>query len=163
MPFGTQRGSAFSAPANRARFETISGNETSGERSRRFRAQATEVERKLWARLRAQRFDGFKFCRQHPIGPYFADFCCTRQRLVIQLDSDQHGEAEVEEKTSYAPRVSENCHSERSLRREESQRFYAYRSVVAHSQRWPQSAPGMLDAKQRSVCPRRWDSSLCSE
>ena len=31
-----------------------------------------------------------KFRRQHPIGPYFADFCCVEERLVIELDGSQH-------------------------------------------------------------------------
>jgi very-short-patch-repair endonuclease len=75
----------------------ISGNETSRGRSRQLRAQATDVERKLWAQLRAKRFAGFKFRRQHPIGPYFADFCCAREHLVIELDGDQHAEPEAEQ------------------------------------------------------------------
>jgi very-short-patch-repair endonuclease len=35
---------------------------------------------------------GFKFRRQHPIGPYFADLCCVRKHLVVELDGGQHGE-----------------------------------------------------------------------
>jgi very-short-patch-repair endonuclease len=52
----------------------------------------------LWAQLRAKRFARFKFRRQHPIGPYFTDFCCTKERLVIELDGSQHSEEERERK-----------------------------------------------------------------
>ncbi|KDA03678.1 hypothetical protein HOC_04337 [Hyphomonas oceanitis SCH89] len=32
-----------------------------------------------------------KFRRQHPIGPYFADFACEEAKLIIELDGDTHG------------------------------------------------------------------------
>jgi very-short-patch-repair endonuclease len=38
-----------------------------------------------------------KFRRQHPIGPYFADFCAIKQRLVIELDGGQHAELSQED------------------------------------------------------------------
>lgn len=40
-------------------------------------------------RLRGRRL-GVKFRRQHPIGPYIADFCCLERRLVIELDGGEH-------------------------------------------------------------------------
>ena len=43
------------------------------------------------ASLRAGRFAGFKFRRQHPLGPYFLDFFCPAARLSIELDGFQHG------------------------------------------------------------------------
>ncbi len=48
----------------------------------------------MWAHLRAKRCGGFKFRRQHPIGPYFVDFCCVAQHRVIELDGSQHTEPE---------------------------------------------------------------------
>jgi very-short-patch-repair endonuclease len=33
---------------------------------------------------------GVKFRRQHPIGPYFADFACPSRKLVIEIDGDHH-------------------------------------------------------------------------
>lgn len=33
---------------------------------------------------------GFKFRRQHPIGPYITDFCCVDAKLVIELDGESH-------------------------------------------------------------------------
>ena len=44
-----------------------------------------------------------KFRRQHPIGPYFADFFSIERRLVIELDGSQHADlsAEDEKRTSF--------------------------------------------------------------
>jgi len=50
--------------------------------------------RKSWAHLRARRFAGFKFSRQHHIGPYFADFCCVTRHRIIELDGNQHADPE---------------------------------------------------------------------
>ncbi len=71
-------------------------DESPRDRSRRLRAESTPEERKLWRHLRAKRFGGFKFRRQHRIGPYFADFCCIERRLIIELDGGQHAAQEEE-------------------------------------------------------------------
>jgi very-short-patch-repair endonuclease len=46
----------------------------------------------MWSRLRAHRFQGFKFRRQHPIGRYVVDFVCLGAHLVIEVDGDSHGD-----------------------------------------------------------------------
>lgn len=46
-------------------------------------------ERLLWQSLRL-RPQGLKFRRQHPIGPYVADFCCLAERTVIEVDGIVH-------------------------------------------------------------------------
>ncbi len=46
--------------------------------------------------LRAKRCGGFKFRRQHLSGPYFADFCCVAQHLIIELDGSQHAAPQEE-------------------------------------------------------------------
>ena len=46
----------------------------------------------MWRLLRDRRFGGAKFRRQMPIGPFIADFACTKHRLVIELDGSQHAE-----------------------------------------------------------------------
>ena len=58
--------------------------------ARRLRRSQTDAERKLWSRLRERRLCGTRFRRQHPIGPFIADFCCTEAKLVIELDGGQH-------------------------------------------------------------------------
>ena len=62
------------------------------ENARRLRRSSTDVEARLWSRLRSRQLEGAKFVRQHPIGPYVADFCCRSARLVIELDGGQHAE-----------------------------------------------------------------------
>jgi very-short-patch-repair endonuclease len=59
--------------------------------AKRLRADSTDAERKLWARLRDRRLLGFKFVRQQPIGRYIADFACRDADLIIELDGGQHG------------------------------------------------------------------------
>jgi very-short-patch-repair endonuclease len=34
-----------------------------------------------------------KFRRQHPIGPFVADFCCIERGLVVELDGGQHADS----------------------------------------------------------------------
>ncbi len=58
--------------------------------ARDLRRGQTEAERKLWARLRDRRLTGAKFRRQHPVGPFIADFCCPERELVVELDGGQH-------------------------------------------------------------------------
>lgn len=58
--------------------------------ARTLRLEQTEQERQLWQCLRAKRFAGFKFKRQHPIGGYIADFICFEPRLIVELDGSQH-------------------------------------------------------------------------
>ena len=62
------------------------------ERSRRLRRDGSDAEALLWRRLRARQLAGAKLRRQHPIGAYFADFCCVEAPLVIELDGGQHAE-----------------------------------------------------------------------
>jgi len=58
--------------------------------ARRFRKKLTPAETLLWWRLRREH-DGWLFRRQHPIGPYIADFACIEARLVVEVDGATHG------------------------------------------------------------------------
>ncbi len=60
------------------------------ERARELRHDSNLPEQMLWVELRGRRFNGFKFRRQHPIGPYFADFYCAAANLIIELDGETH-------------------------------------------------------------------------
>jgi very-short-patch-repair endonuclease len=60
------------------------------QRAKELRREQTPAEQKLWARLRGKQLLGFKFRRQHPIGRFIVDFCCTRPKLVIEIDGDSH-------------------------------------------------------------------------
>ena len=71
--------------------------------ARRLRHEQTDAERILWRHLRGRRMRSAKFRRQHPIGPFFADFCSIERRLVIELDGAQHADRsrEDEMRTSF--------------------------------------------------------------
>jgi very-short-patch-repair endonuclease len=42
-------------------------------------------------RLRKRAMKGARFRRQHPIGPYIADFACPGSKLVVEVDGATHG------------------------------------------------------------------------
>jgi len=60
------------------------------ERARKLRSDSPIPERILWGLLRSGRLGGLKFRRQHPIGPFFADFYCHDARIVVELDGMSH-------------------------------------------------------------------------
>lgn len=67
-------------------------------RARSLRHVDNDAEAVLWYELRGRRLNGFKFVRQLPIGPYFADFACREALLVVEIDGHQHAESEYDEK-----------------------------------------------------------------
>ena len=60
---------------------------------RSLRTEMTEPERRMWTRLRSRQICGFKFRRQHGIGPYIVDFFCPERKLAVEIDGETHGEA----------------------------------------------------------------------
>jgi very-short-patch-repair endonuclease len=62
-------------------------------RARELRQGDNQAEATLWNELKAKKLGGYKFVRQMPIGPYFADFACRGQKLVVELDGSQHAES----------------------------------------------------------------------
>jgi very-short-patch-repair endonuclease len=61
----------------------------------------TKVEWFVWSRLRNRQLAGYKFRRQVPIGPYFADFACLSARLVVEVDGEGHMQESDERKTAF--------------------------------------------------------------
>lgn len=59
-------------------------------RAHKLRRDSTLAEARLWEQLRSRRLKDLKFVRQHPIGPYFADFACRDAKLVIEVDGATH-------------------------------------------------------------------------
>ncbi|RWC50233.1 MAG: endonuclease domain-containing protein [Mesorhizobium sp.] len=80
----TERGPAPEVPSRRSP-EKIT-------RARALRHGDNQAEATLWNQLKAKRLGGYKFVRQMPIGPYFADFACRGEKLVVELDGSQHAE-----------------------------------------------------------------------
>ena len=71
----------FNRPPNKSRRQAL-------------RANLTEPEKRLWQALRGKQL-GFKFRRQHGIGPYIVDFYSPEAALVIELDGDSHFDAKA--------------------------------------------------------------------
>ncbi len=73
---------------------------------RALRKNQTRAEDIFWHEVRNRLFLNLKFRRQVPIGKYIADFVCEQEKLIIELDGDQHEQSEAydEERT----RVLEN-------------------------------------------------------
>ncbi|MPZ44912.1 MAG: DUF559 domain-containing protein [Betaproteobacteria bacterium] len=58
-------------------------------RRRELRRSLTVAEARLWSCLQRDRL-GWKFRRQHSIGPFIVDFYCPSGRLAIELDGTAH-------------------------------------------------------------------------
>ncbi len=52
----------------------------------------TKPEVLLWTKLRHRIEDAPVWRRQHPLGPYIADFFCPRAELVAEIDGHIHGD-----------------------------------------------------------------------
>jgi very-short-patch-repair endonuclease len=59
-------------------------------KARELRRNSTTPEALVWSVLRAGRLGGLKFRRQHPIGPFVADFYCHAARLIVEIDGMSH-------------------------------------------------------------------------
>src|ERR1700730_18659201 len=55
-------------------------------RARELRRQMSPPEVIVWEMSRANRLDGIRFRRQHPIGPYILDFYCSAAQLAVEVD-----------------------------------------------------------------------------
>jgi very-short-patch-repair endonuclease len=59
-------------------------------KARELRRDGSRAEKICWHLIRDRRINGVKFRRQHPIGPYFADFACLSKKLIIEIDGEHH-------------------------------------------------------------------------
>ena len=55
-----------------------------------LRVNSTPAEKFFWKFVRNKQFHDLKFRRQHPIGNYIVDFCCTSIKAIIEIDGDTH-------------------------------------------------------------------------
>ena len=77
--------------------------------ARKLRREMSPPEVLLWDQLRARRL-GFKVRRQHPVGPYVADFFVPDVNLVIEIDGAAH---------DYGERPSRDAVRDRYMRERE--------------------------------------------
>jgi len=65
------------------------------ERRRELRQSSTSAEEHLWKYLRNRQLGGYKFRRQHSIGPYIVDFYCQELNLAIEVDGSIHSKPHI--------------------------------------------------------------------
>jgi very-short-patch-repair endonuclease len=95
------------APSGRGRGPAREGREGEGagrarailsvmakRKARRLQITLTDAERRLWSALRARPLKGYKFRRQHPLGPFIVDIACLEHRLVVEADGGQHADSD---------------------------------------------------------------------
>ncbi|MCZ4298650.1 endonuclease domain-containing protein [Henriciella marina] len=58
--------------------------------ARAMRKAPTSAEAKLWARLRRRQVVNCRFRRQHPVGPFVADFACVERKVIVEVDGATH-------------------------------------------------------------------------
>jgi very-short-patch-repair endonuclease len=69
-------------------------------RARELRNDVSKTERRLWPHL-ARSACGAPFRRQHPVGPFYADYYCAPLRLVVEVDGPQHDAARDSERDAW--------------------------------------------------------------
>ena len=55
-----------------------------------LRQKLTPSEAFLWTYLKARKFEGKRFTKQHSIAHYIVDFYCASEKLIIELDGEVH-------------------------------------------------------------------------
>jgi very-short-patch-repair endonuclease len=76
--------------------------------ARKLRREMSLPEVLLWEQLRAAK-QGMKFRRQHPIGPYIADFYFSAAKLVIEIDGEAHDRGDRPERDIVRDAVMRNA------------------------------------------------------
>ncbi len=65
------------------------------DRRRALRRRQTPSEVRLWQVLRDRQTGGWRFRRQHSVGPYVLDFYCVAARVGVEVDGGIHARPEV--------------------------------------------------------------------
>jgi very-short-patch-repair endonuclease len=55
-----------------------------------LRSKLTPAEAFLWKQLSSRKLEGRRFTRQHSISKYVVDFYCAAERLIVELDGENH-------------------------------------------------------------------------
>jgi len=67
------------------------------EYRKELRQNLTPAEAFLWKYLKARKFEGKRFTKQHSIGHYIVDFYCASEKLIIELDGEIHNNTVAQE------------------------------------------------------------------
>ena len=60
------------------------------KRAKQLRWPLTRCEAILWTRLQGSRLMGLHIRKQHPAGPFIADFACVKAQLLVEVDGETH-------------------------------------------------------------------------
>lgn len=63
--------------------------------ARKLRKRQSKAETLLWSVIRGPQL-GYKFRRQHVLGPFIVDFICIEKRFVIELDGEHHDDQQAD-------------------------------------------------------------------
>ena len=61
-------------------------------KARKSREDPSVAEEIMWSFLRNGKL-GYKFRREHPVGPYRLDFYCAEALLAVEMDGEQHDQS----------------------------------------------------------------------
>ena len=89
----------------------------------------------LWQELQGRKIEGFQFNRQRPIDQYIVDFYCKELRLAIEVDGDDHQEAQVRENDILRQERLESL-GVHFLRFHNNKILYERETVVAKIRKW---------------------------
>jgi len=67
----------------------LEGTSETKQLAKRLRRSMLLPEVVLWNALRRSAI-GHRFRRQHPVGPYVADFYCHASALIVEIDGEAH-------------------------------------------------------------------------
>ncbi len=59
-------------------------------RARVLRSRSSSAADRMWSELRSRQLGGLKFVREHSIGPFFVDFCCRPEKVIVEIDGGTH-------------------------------------------------------------------------
>ena len=79
-------------------------------RRRTLRKDATSSERILWSYLRNAQVGGYKFRRQHGIGPYIVDFYCSSLHFILEIDGHVHADRREYDERRQSYLEAKGCH-----------------------------------------------------
>ncbi|MDO8616180.1 MAG: endonuclease domain-containing protein [Dehalococcoidia bacterium] len=78
------------APASQGEGKAPRPSPAVRQAAREMRKEPTRSEHLLWSALRDRRLDGYKFRRQHSVGPFILDFYCAEAGLGVEVDGAVH-------------------------------------------------------------------------
>ena len=64
---------------------------------KQLRTSGTKAEAVLWIVLKGKKL-GYKFRRQHGVGPYIVDFYCPEKKLIIEVDGSTNQDDVIHER-----------------------------------------------------------------